>query len=318
MKKVALSMALLAGFNVAWAQTDASSFAGVSSSGDWEPAKPFVAGKSSEPLPLNSLMADQVKGNSFAMSAAIPPIRASEIQKEASQLGSQSGMVRRLRDYELSLKKQINFLDRSYDFSKLALSVPMDATKPATNPDPRSGNGEYAMVLPAVLLEGHDADSFPNDDEMRIADRTYKLHAKERLVPVDKKTGRPVVPTWRDYLIISFDEVKMPYESLLPKNDAEKALWNYWVQKGWAMGKEQADAIYQDRWATLNRDFIGMLNVRQANSEGRLSKPKVAGLNMGVTGGGSEMRVNDRVLKIVDHSALVADPKKWRASPEKD
>lgn len=313
MKKIAFAAGMCALMSGAYAQQ-----AAIEAGSSWETPKLYVTGKSAEPPSMSALMADQIKGSTFSSSVQIPTIRAEAIQETAAGVGARAGMARRLRDYSISLKKQSAYLDSNYDFSKLAISVPMDASKPATKPDPRSGNGEFAMILPAVLLDGHDADSFPTEDEMRIADHTYKVYAKSRLVPVDKKTGKPVVPTWREYLDFTFPEVQMPHSSLLPKNEAEKALWNQWVQDGWRRGEMQADAMFDQGMARLKRDFHGMLKGIQANGEGRFSRPKVAGINMGVTGGGQEMRVNDRVLRIVDHEALIADPAKWVPSPAKD
>lgn len=312
MKKIAMGAALLALAAGAQAQE-----AGVSPQ-SWNAPKLYVTGKSAEPVGMNALLADQIKGSAFATAATIPTIRAEAIQETAAGVGARAGMARRLRDYALSLEKVQAQLDADYDFTKLAIPVAMDPSKPAGKPNPRSGNGEFAMILPAVLLDGRDADSAPNEDEIRFADRIYTLHAKERLVPVDKKSGRPVVPTWRDYLVMSFPEVQMPHASLLPQNDAEKALWNAWVQDGWKKGEQQADAMYASGNQRLKRDYHGMVKGLLANREGRLSTTRVAGLNMGVTGGGSNMRINDRVIRIVDHAGLVADPKKWVESPDKD
>lgn len=313
MKKIAMAAALLALTAGAQAQDNGSQSLMYAANG------PGAKIQAAEPPTLNVLMADQIKGSSFATAtSSVPTIRAEAIQQAAAGIGARAGMARRLRDYELSLGKIQSQLDADYDFTKLAIPVTVDPAKPAKGANPRKGDGEYAMILPAVLLDGRDSDSAPNEDEMRFADRTYDLHAKERLVPVDKKSGRPVVPTWRDYLVMSYPQVQTPHASMLPQNDAEKALWNAWVQDGWKKGQEQADAMYADANSRLKRDYHGMLKGHQARREGRMTETRVAGLQMGVTGGGKTMRVNDRVIRIVDHSGLVADPKKWNDSPDKD
>ncbi len=275
-----------------------------------------IAGQGAAPLGLAAIMADQIKPAKLDELAKIPTIRAEAIQEAAASLGARSGLARWLHDMAVALEKNEKHL-QIYDFEKLALSVPVNSGMPMTPPNPKTGNGEYAMMLPPVLLEGRDADSFPNADEMRIADRLYKIHAKARLIPVDKASGKPAVPHWRDYLTFSFERPQMPHASLLPKNEAEKTLWNEWVKKGWAEGVEQGKGMFDAGFARLERDFHGMLKYRLAYAQGVITRPLVAGQKMGVTGGGAEMRVNDRIVRITDHSSLVADPGKWSENEPK-
>lgn len=277
----------------------------------WQPPKVVVAGQTATaPVDLPKLMADQVTPANAIAVAEVPTIRAEALQEAAASLGARAGLARKLHEIATALERQTMVLDKTYNFMSVALSVPMNPNEPATEPDPAK-NGEYAMVLPPVILEGRDSDALNGDDEMRIADRTYRIFSRARLVPVDKKTGKPAVSNWRDYLIFSFQEVQMPHPSMLPKNDAEKTIWNEWIQKGWRDGEEQGVQMFEAGLARLNRDFKGMLNYRLAFAQGLVSRPMVAGVNMGVTGGGQEMRVNDRVVRITDHSSLIPEPAHW-------
>lgn len=269
-----------------------------------------IAGQGKAPMGLNELMADQIKPAKLDELAKIPTIRAEAIQEAAASLGARAGMARWLHDMAVALEKHEHSL-KIYDFEKLALSVPVNSGRPMTPPNPKTGNGEYAMILPPVLLEGRDADSFLSPDEMRIADRFYKIHAKARLIPVDKASGKPAVPHWRDYLTFAFEHPSMPHASLLPKNDAEKTLWNEWVKKGWDEGVEQGKSMFDAGFARLERDFHGMLKYRLAYAQGVITRPLVAGQKLGVTGGGMEMWVGDRIVRITDHSSLVADQARW-------
>lgn len=280
--------------------------------------KVVAAGQGATPPSLAALMADNVKATQSAMAIAdVPAIRSAAIQEAAASVGARAGLAKGLTDFDAALKRQAGALDKIYNFSSLAMSVPMRPGLPATYPNPKTGNGEFVMVLPPVILEGLDADSFPSDDEMRIAERTYKIYAKARLLPVDKATGRPAVPDWRDYLVFSFREVEMPHPSLLPRTEGEKALWNEWVSRGWAEGGLQAKQLLDGGWSRLDRDFKGMTNYQRAYAQGLATRPQVAGVNMGVTGGGTEMRINDRTVRITDHSALVPDTSRWSTSDPK-
>lgn len=289
LKKIAFAM-MIAGFSMV-VSAQSSSFG-------WAPPKLIVAGSGVYAPPgLSSIMADSVRPGASDTSEEVPGIRADGIREAAASIGARLGLANKLHEIAKSLKKEEARFDKVYNFSTLALR----------------GNSvsERAVVLPPVLLDGLDADSLPSEDEMRIADRTYKIHAKERLLPVDKKSGFPVMPNWRDYLVFAFNEVEMPHESLLPKTAGEKALWDKWVMSGWKEGLEQGQRMFDLGFARLDRDFHGMLKYRLAYSQGLITRPKVAGVNMGTTGGGNEMRLNDRVIRITDHSALVPDEKKW-------
>lgn len=300
------------------ATTSVSHAQGVIGGLEWQEPKIVVPGQGISTPALNSILADQVKPAASALAVAeVPTIRAQAIQEAAASLGARAGLAKGLSDLDGALKRQVVIMDSSYNFTALALSVPMKPGLPATGPNPHTGNGEYAMVLPPVIVEGRDSDSFPNEDEMRIADRVYKIYNKARLIPVDKATGRPVVPDWRDYLVFSFQEVQMPHQILLPKTDGEKIIWNEWVKKGWDEGTQQAKQLFDGGWSRLNRDFKGMLNYRLAYSQGLVTRPQIAGVNMGVTGGGTEMRVNDRTVRISDHSSLVPDTSRWSTTAPK-
>ena len=282
-----------------------------------EAPKMFVAGQTEAPMELQDLMSDKIKGSKLDKVGDIPLIRAEAIKEAAASLGARDGMAKMLHDLATVIeKKHGRTLDAQFDFVKLALSVPVEPGKPMDPANPYAGNGEFGMILPPVILEGRDADSFPNEDEMRISDKIYKIHAKARLVPVDKQTSRPVVPNWRDYLIFTFPEIQLPHESLLPRNAQEKALWDEWVKKGWLDGQKQAQTMFKDGFARLKRDYNGMLNYKLAYVEGKVTRPMVAGVKMGVTGGASEMRINDRVVRITDHSSFVTDPAKWTGGAE--
>lgn len=279
---------------------------------EWQEPKIVMPGDSVSTPALSALLADQVKpASNFVGATDVPTIRAQALQEAAASLGARAGLARGLSDLSAAMAKQAAVMDSSYRFSALALSIPMRQALPATYPDPYVGNGEFAMVLPPVIVEGRDSDSFPSDDELRIADRVYKIYNKARLIPVDKKTGAPVVPDWRDYLVFSFQEVQLPHPTLLPKNDSERVIWNEWVKRGWEEGLLQSRQLFDGGWARLNRDFKGMLNYRLAYSQGLVTRPVLASTNMGVTGGGTEMRINDRTVRISDHSALVPDTTKW-------
>jgi defect-in-organelle-trafficking protein DotC len=85
---------------------------------------------------------------------------------------------------------------------------------------------------------------------------------------------------------------------LLPKDDKERKAWREWVAEGWRLGVEQADEIFETDTARLLRDFRGIVLYRTLVAEGVISELFLAEANMGVTGGGDEMRVGDRIVRM--------------------
>jgi defect-in-organelle-trafficking protein DotC len=275
----------------------------------WDAPKVVDAGDGAAPPSLDAIRSNKVSASVAAAAETIPTIRAEAIQEAAASYGARAALAHQLTAYKNSIMRDAHKMDRLFAFERQVLSIPIDASKATTAAG--KGNGEYAAILPAVILSGKDMDSFPNADEMRIADETFKIYADEKLIPVDKATGRPAAPSWRDYLFFSFQKVEKPHATLMPRTPQENALWDEWVSRGWSEGESQAKQMIEAGWARLDRDYNGMATYHAAVGQGMATRPEVGQTRMGVTGGGKEMRVNDRVLRITDHTTLVPDSKKW-------
>jgi defect in organelle trafficking protein DotC len=162
-------------------------------------------------------------------------------------------------------------------------------------------------VLPPVLAEGRDSLNLADDETIRISDRTYQIVSQARFVTTP--------PHWREYLLMNYTKPEVPNAVLLPKNAEEKRVWDQSVQQGWQQGLKQAEQIFGDNLARLKRDYAGMVLYRKLLAQRMVSAPFVARTELGVTGGGSDMRVNDQVLRITALPSLQSNSKAWKAIP---
>jgi len=138
---------------------------------------------------------------------------------------------------------------------------------------------------------------------IRLSDQTYLIQSQARFVTVP--------PNWRDYLWMNFKAPPLPIDTMLPKTRDEQKVWAQYTAMGWQQGIQQANTILQGNLARLTRDTKGMLLYSKLLAEGMVSQPFVERNNLGITGGGDTMHINDQMLRITALPQLEADIKKW-------
>lgn len=211
-------------------------------------------------------------------------IRLKALSETAMSLGAQGGLASASKQINARLEKNRWALETTYNFNGMLLSH---------------------SVLPPVLVEGNNTLHLDDPDTIRIADKTYKIIQQARFATTP--------PNWRNYLWMSFSPPQIPNKVLLPRNDEEKKIWQDAVQDGWAKGIEQADSIFQQNLARLKRDYYGMILYRKLLQEKMVSPPYVSRTEMGVTGDGSNMNINDQILRITVLPQLQTNSRKWHA-----
>lgn len=226
----------------------------------------------------------------------VTPITASNSQSDLSQLrvksledtamsiGAQGGLAWASDQLNTKLNNDRKYLDSIFNFYGMVL--------------------EHG-VIPPVLVQGDNSLNLNDPDTIRVADRTYQIVAQARFATTP--------PNWREYLLMSFPKPALPDKSLLPKSDAEQKAWSNGVNKGWQKGIQQAYDIFQQNLARLKRDFNGMALYRKLLTQKMISPPYVARTELGITGDGNDMRVNDQVLRIVEHPQLQTSGNHWQA-----
>lgn len=219
----------------------------------------------------------------------IGEVRLDALKQTARSLGAQAGLAWRAEHINSFLQAQNDNLDKIFNFNALLLD---------------------RNVLPPILTEARSTLNLDNNNSIRLADRDYKVEDQARFVTA--------APTWRDYLLMVYKKPEDPDGSLLPKSSKERKVWNQYVAIGWNEGVEQADEIYANSLARLKRDFAGMLLYRKLYAQNIVSAPFVARAELGVTGNGDGMRINDRELRITALPQFDTNPKNWRPALPSD
>jgi len=232
---------------------------------------------------LNDLLSTGVNNQAQARESTVAEMRRVALVEMASALGASAGLNYAMQKYRTEINKNATELDALYDFSKLTIA-----------------NG----VLAPVLVEGLANFNKVSDDQIRIADKIFKIESPARFVSV--------YPTWRSYLRFTFPTFEIPPGAFLPQNEAEKAVWDAAIRDGWSQGEEQASRVLESSMARLERDFLGMIKFKILLEQRLITPTMVASQNLGVTGGGREMAINDQIFRITDHSALNPNTRDWR------
>ncbi|MFU8797223.1 MAG: type IV secretion system DotC family protein [Gammaproteobacteria bacterium] len=235
---------------------------------------------------LSDLQKIQVKPVTGKKKGEISSIRLQALQDTAMSISARSGLAVQAQTINERLEKEDRQLSQVFNFNALLLAH---------------------NVLPPVLAEGRDSLNLANDETIRVADRTYQIVTQARFVTTP--------PHWREYIWMDYKKPELPNTVLLPKNSAEKAEWDKFVEIGWQQGLKQAEQMFADNLARLKRDYAGMVLYRKLLAQHMVSAPFVAKTELGITGGGADMRVNDHVLRITALPSLQANSKSWKAVP---
>jgi defect-in-organelle-trafficking protein DotC len=211
-------------------------------------------------------------------------IRTKALKDTAMSLGAQGGLATASEKINKRLEKDKWYLETIYNFNGMMLS-----------------HG----VLPPVLTEGNNSLNLADSATIRIADKTYQIVQQARFATTP--------PNWREYIWLPYNKPELPNKVLLPRTSEERALWSKIVKIGWEKGIEQAYSIFQQNLARLKRDYNGMVLYRKLLQQNMVSAPYVSKTELGVTGDGSDMRINDQVLRITEMPKLQTDSSGWKA-----
>jgi defect-in-organelle-trafficking protein DotC len=221
--------------------------------------------------------------SSTAPNTNINGIRLSGLKQTARGLGAQGGLAWRSRHLNELLDSQKRNLDHIFNFNYLILNQ---------------------NVLPPVLVEGKNTLNLADEFTIRASDQDYQITQPPRFITAP--------PNWRNYIWMGYKKPEIPNSTLLPQSPDERKIWNKYIQIGWNEGVAQADQIFSANLARLQRDYEGMILYRKLLAQKMLTPPYVSKANLGVTGGGNEIRINDRVLRITSIPQLDANTKNWR------
>lgn len=211
-------------------------------------------------------------------------LRNRALEDTALSLGAQGGLAWSSEKINDQLNKDKKYLDSIFNFNAMVLS-----------------HG----VMPPVLEEGDNTLNLADPNTIRVSDRTYKIVKQARFATTP--------PNWREYLWLTYSRPDLPDKSLFPKTEEERCIWKKAIKAGWHKGVEQSYSIFQQNLALLKRDFRGMALYRKLLQQKMISPPFVSRAELGITGDGENMRINDQVLRIVELPKLQTSGKNWNA-----
>ncbi len=210
--------------------------------------------------------------------AAIGALRAQALRETALSIGARGGLAEQAQKINSTFINYEPLLDKIFRFYGIMLDD---------------------NIIPPVLAETRNTLNLTGTDTIRVADRNYKILGQARFVTAP--------PTWRDYLWMTYDVPELPDRSLLPRTKPERIMWEDDIEEGWRAGLQQAELIFMENINRLVRDYSGMILYRKLLSQNMVSLPFVASMDMGVTGSGDDMTINDRLLRITAFPQLQAD-----------
>ncbi|MFC4236438.1 type IV secretory system conjugative DNA transfer family protein [Thalassospira xianhensis] len=206
-------------------------------------------------------------------------LRLPAMRTAAMSFGARGGLAWATRRISELLENQASNLSRTFNFSSFLIQGP-SGTK----------------ILPPVISESRETyEQFDAGRSLRIADTYYEIIEQARFTPI--------APLWHNYLLRTYSAPELPNPALLPKSAAEREVWQNFVAQGFEEGVRQAQNIFRNDMRRLERDFTGMVRYAELLEKGLVSEPIVANANLGVTGTGEDMRINDRAMSIT------ADPR---------
>ncbi|MCY4592896.1 MAG: type IV secretory system conjugative DNA transfer family protein [Alphaproteobacteria bacterium] len=218
---------------------------------------------------------------------AVARLRRDQLVRTAQAWGAQLGYDRAAWEVERALERRSSSLSATYDFSRVA------------SPGPR----QVGYVIPPVVERSFEA--FDGDGrEAAAADEFLLLRAPGRI--------RPVMPTWRDWLLMTRPEPRRPSASALPATPEETELFRRAFREGWRAGERQAMDELRERLRRLGRDFGGMLEYRRLVALGMMRQIVLSDADFGVIAGDRSMRIGARTVRIESDAAFRPEPDAWR------
>lgn len=191
-------------------------------------------------------------GSSSAHDQKIGYARGQILKEAAMALGARAGLADRSKELFALLDTRATGLDARYNFNPLVIG---------------------ASVLPPVISESKDVVAL-EATAMRVAGAVYHIDEPARF-------AMPT-PTWRDWMYVGLDPAAVSVPALGasgPANEAEKQLWQRLVKESYALGRQQAQEVFDANLALLERAHEGMRRYFDLWQRGMVSAPIIATAN---------------------------------------
>ena len=243
------------------------------------PADFAAAPRRGEPEELASLL--EMKGISTKSETAVSLMRPSAIREAAQTVTLQTAIAYRYKQLLSATDSHSAILDAAFDFSPLLMT-----------------EGD-ALIMPPMLARSGASMRIENTDTATAAKTTYELLAPAKYIST--------IPNWRIYLMVDdFPEPEKPNPAVMPKNDAERALWRAAVREAWAQGVAEADQLYADNVSRMTRDYRGVMLYHLLTAQHLLSRVNTSSADLGMktSDNGNKLNIGQRVYRITTPSAF--------------
>ena len=226
-----------------------------------------------------------------ASETGIESIRRNALIEAAQTYGSRMGYASQSWNAMNDMKGKASVLSQAFDFNRVAVRAP----------------GGAGIVMPPVVSTGTGAFTVSdNGQEAAVSDAYLTVVTPGKFVSV--------VPTWRNYLIMPVTQPETPVSELLPRDEAERALYSRTFQSAWDAGINQANSEFQERVNRLERDYRGMLQYIRLVNQGMMDEMVISSADFGVTTDDGEMRIGSRAVKITSEAKFNGNPRTWSVS----
>lgn len=195
--------------------------------------------------------------------------RSTVIKDAAYTLGVQAGVYWRNTNRLASLERYASLLDRIFNFTPLLLQ---------------------GDVLPPVIIEAGAGLRIENNTTATSVIRQYKIISDARFVGT--------VPSWRSYLMNSYEKPENINPLVLPKNGEEQEIWNLNTQNGFHDGIKQADLVFETQLNALARDYRGIIRFTALSRQGIVSIPEISRGKCSIAVNGKQLTVGERIFRV--------------------
>lgn len=171
------------------------------------------------------------------------------LREAAMALGARAGLSDRSKELHQVLEGKAPALDAKFNFNPFVMG---------------------ASVLPPVISTSRDVVAL-EAAAMQVAGVIYHIDEPARF-------AMPT-PTWRNWLYVGLDASAVAIPSLGsngPSNTAETQLWQRLVKESYALGRIQADFVFDANMALLERVHAGMRLYYELWQRGMVSAPIIA------------------------------------------
>jgi hypothetical protein len=241
------------------------------------PVEASAGPRRGEPEELAGLL--EMKG-AEEKTTAVNLLRPLAIREAAQLVTLQTAIAYRYKQLLESTERHAAVLDAAFDFSPLLMTE------------------GAALIQPPVLTRSGASLRIEKADTATAAETAYDLLEPARFVPV--------APHWREFLMVgAFPEPEKPNPAVLPKNDAERAIWRAAVREAWAQGLAEADQLYADNVARMTRQYRGIMLYHLLTAQRILSEVGSASASGPLTASDSKLYIGQQVYRITEPSRFL-------------